>query len=76
MLSAALILAIALVASYVVQSVRTYYALKDFGGHWSAGWSRIWLLRTGSSGYMNKTFTAVNHKYGESLFRSLGISDL
>ena len=76
MLSAALLLAIALVALYVVRSIRTYYALKDFGGHWSVGWSRIWLLRTQSSGYMNKTFTAVNNKYGESMFRSLGVSHL
>ncbi|KXL51350.1 hypothetical protein M433DRAFT_60553 [Acidomyces richmondensis BFW] len=62
MLSAALVLGIALLAYYVVQSVQTYYALRQFGGHWSAGWSRLWLLRTQGSGEMNKRFTAINRK--------------
>lgn len=65
MLSLTLLLGIALFASYVAHCVRTYYALKDFGGHWSAGWSRLWLLKTQSSGYMNKTFTEVNQQYGK-----------
>jgi len=66
MLSAVLILGIALFVYYVVRSVQTYYALRQFGGHWSAGWSRLWLLHTQGSGEMNKRFTAVNRKYGES----------
>lgn len=66
MLSAALVLGIALLAYYVVQSVQTYYALRQFGGHWSAGWSRLWLLRTQGSGEMNKRFTAINRKYGST----------
>lgn len=65
MLSLTLLLGIALLAFYAARSVRTYYALRDFGGHWSAGWSRLWLLKTQSSGYMNKTFTEVNQKYGK-----------
>lgn len=65
MLPASLLLAIALLALYVLRSVKTFASLRHFGGHWSAGWSRIWLLRTQSSGHMNKTFTAVNDQYGE-----------
>ena len=65
MVPAALLLAIALVTLYVARSVRTFFALRHFGGHWSAGWSRIWLLRTQSSGEMNKRFTEINDKYGE-----------
>ena len=72
MLSATLILAIALVAIYVVRSVRTYSALNDFGGHWSTGWSRLWLLRTQGSGEMNKRFTTINNRYGESPYHFVG----
>ncbi|KAK3707533.1 hypothetical protein LTR37_012028 [Vermiconidia calcicola] len=66
MVPAALLLAIALVTLYVARSVRTFFALRHFGGHWSAGWSRIWLLRTQSSGEMNKRFTEINDKYGST----------
>ena len=65
MIAAPLLLAIALFALYVFRSVRTFYSLKHFQGHWSVGWSRIWLLRTQGSGQMNKIFTAVNDQYGE-----------
>lgn len=65
MLSATLILVIALVAVVVARSVRSYLGLNQFGGHWSVGWSRLWLLRTQGSGEMNKRFTEINKKYGE-----------
>jgi hypothetical protein len=65
MVPTAVVLAAAFVIFYVVQSVRTYFALRHFGGHWSAGWSRIWLLRTQSSGEMNKIFTVITDEYGE-----------
>lgn len=65
MVSTTLILAVAFLAFYVVRSVKIYYSLSHFGGHWSAGWSRIWLLRTQGSGQMNKIFTAVNDQHGE-----------
>lgn len=65
MIPAALFLVIALVILYVARSIRTFLALRHFGGHWSTGWSRIWLLRTQGSGEMNKRFTAINNKYGE-----------
>ncbi|KAK3071492.1 hypothetical protein LTR53_008537 [Teratosphaeriaceae sp. CCFEE 6253] len=64
MFAATLGLAFALVALYVFRAVRTHYSLKHFGGHWSVGWSRIWLLRTQGSGEMNKRFTAINRKHG------------
>lgn len=65
MIPASLVLVIALFAIYVLRSVRIFYSLKHFPGHWSAGWSRIWLLRTQSSGQMHKVFTAVNKQHGE-----------
>lgn len=65
MLSLTLLLGIALFAFHVARCVKTYNSLKDFGGHWSAGWSRLWLLKTQSSGYMNKIFTEVNQKHGK-----------
>lgn len=64
MLSVTLVV-IALVAFYVLRSIQTYLKLSHFGGHWSAGWSRIWLLRTQGSGQMNKIFTTINDRYGE-----------
>jgi len=65
MFAATLGLGLALLALYVFRTVRTYYSLKHFGGHWSVGWSRLWLLRTQGSGEMNKIFTEVNREYGE-----------
>lgn len=65
MVPVALILVIAIVTLYVARSIRTFSALKHFGGPRSTGWSRLWLLRTQSSGEMNKRFTVVTNKYGE-----------
>jgi hypothetical protein len=64
MLSTILLVSVAFVAIYVVRATARNNALKQFGGHWSAGWSRIWLLRTQGSGEMNLRFTALNEKYG------------
>lgn len=79
MVPSTLLLVFAFLTIYsVVRSIRRYYALKAFGGHWSAGWSRLWLLKTQSSGYMNKTFTEINRKYGEysHFFSSLGLVEV
>jgi hypothetical protein len=65
MASAAYFLAAALVVLYILRSIRTYLSLNQFGGHWSAGWSRLWLLKTQSSGEMHKRFAALNRKHGE-----------
>lgn len=65
MVAAAYFLVAAVALALVVRSVRTYYSLKEFGGHWSSGWSRLWLLNTQSSGEMHKRFAALNRKYGE-----------
>ncbi|CZT20651.1 related to pisatin demethylase (cytochrome P450) [Ramularia collo-cygni] len=56
----------AIFAFYVVRVVRQHHALRHFGGHWSAGWSRLWLLRTQSSGEMHKHFTAINKQHGST----------
>ncbi|KAF2479207.1 putative P450 monooxygenase [Neohortaea acidophila] len=66
MVSAAAFCLLALVAFYVVRSVRIFCSLRRFGGHWSVGWSRLWLLRTQGSGQMHKRFTEVNNKYGST----------
>lgn len=58
--------AVILIAWYIGSAVRTNRALRDFGGHWSAGWSRIWLLRTQLSGRMNVIFTELSQKYGKT----------
>jgi hypothetical protein len=69
MLSAALTLVIiALATIFVVRKAKRYRSLQAFGGHWSAGWSRLWLLQTGMSGQMNKRFTEITDKYGEFLW--------
>jgi len=65
MASAAYFLAAALAVVLIVRSIRTYLSLKQFGGHWSAGWSRLWLLKTQSSGEMHKRFAALNREHGE-----------
>lgn len=65
MVAAAYFLVAAVTLALVVRSIRTYYSLNQFGGHWSAGWSRLWLLNTQSSGEMHKRFAALNRKYGE-----------
>lgn len=46
------------------REIRTYLSLRQFGGHWSAGFSRLWLLRAGSSGRMHEYYTELNSKYG------------
>ncbi|KAK5108219.1 hypothetical protein LTR62_008675 [Meristemomyces frigidus] len=62
----ALVATLTLLTLYIYNSLRTYYGLRDFGGHWSSGWSRLWMLKTQSSGRMNKIFTKVNLKYGST----------
>jgi hypothetical protein len=64
MWSITLIGVIVLVAIYVFRNVNTYVELREFGGHWSAGWSRLWLLRCHRSGNMHKKFTKINEEYG------------
>lgn len=72
MLSAAALVLLAVLSLFIADSIRTYAGLKQFGGHWSAGWSRIWLLKANASGRMNKVFTTINDEYGMSyhLFRT------
>lgn len=76
MVPAAVLLSFAILAIIVARQVRRYHALKDFGGHWSAGWSRLWLLKTQSSGRMNKIFTDINKEYGMCNFFPLTCSPL
>lgn len=65
MSSALVLLLAALLTTFVARKVRTYYALRQFGGHWSAGWSRLWLYQAQSSGEMNKIFTEINREHGK-----------
>lgn len=61
----ALVLGVGLfLAITVIRKLRQYYALKDFGGPWSVGFSRLWLLWANGSGKMNIVFTKVNDTYG------------
>ena len=71
MVPTTLILTIAILTIFVARKLRAYYALKAFGGHWSSGWSRLWLLKTQSSGRMNKIFTDINREYGMCNFSLL-----
>ncbi|KAF2214085.1 hypothetical protein CERZMDRAFT_38503 [Cercospora zeae-maydis SCOH1-5] len=60
------LLVLAVFAVFIIRKTRRYCALKHFGGHWSTGWSRLWLLKTQGSGRMNRIFTDVNRKYGST----------
>lgn len=64
MASVALLLLVAALSYLLFRSLRQYNGLKAFGGHWAAGWTRLWLYTTVSSGKMNIYFTEVNDKYG------------
>ncbi|TKX23309.1 cytochrome P450 monooxygenase-like protein 23 [Elsinoe australis] len=61
----ALVLAVGLIVLYrLARKVQLYFSLRDFGGHWTAGWTRLWLLRVNNSGKMNEYFREINEKYG------------
>ncbi|EME83802.1 uncharacterized protein MYCFIDRAFT_53776 [Pseudocercospora fijiensis CIRAD86] len=66
MVAAAFLPLFAIVLLLIARKIRQFYALNHFAGHWSSGWSRLWLLRTQSSGRMNKIFTELNNKYGST----------
>ncbi|KAF2442588.1 putative P450 monooxygenase [Karstenula rhodostoma CBS 690.94] len=66
MLSIAPIIIIALVSVYIFRNVKTYLELRDFGGPWSAGWTRLWLLRCHLSGSIHTKFTEINNKHGST----------
>lgn len=55
-----------LVLLYVVSQLRTYYALTQFRGPKTAGFSKLWLWRATGSGHMNFRFQEVNDRYGMS----------
>lgn len=62
----ALVLAVGLIVLYrLARKVQLYFSLRDFGGHWTAGWTRLWLLRVNNSGKMNEYFREINEKYGK-----------
>lgn len=68
----AVVLAIGvLLAAVILKTIRQYYALKDFGGPWGVGFSRLWLLWANGSGKMNLVFTQVNDRYGMFISCSL-----
>jgi hypothetical protein len=57
--------AVAFCVYVVFRTLRQYYALKDFGGPWCVGLTRLWLLWANGCGKMHLVFTEVNDKYGE-----------
>ena len=64
-MASALILVAGLAIAFIVtRKIRQYYALREFGGPWSAGFSRLWLLSASRSGKMHLHYTAVNNQYG------------
>ncbi|KAF2104274.1 putative P450 monooxygenase [Rhizodiscina lignyota] len=54
------------VTLYFIHRARTYRALAQFGGPWSTGWSRLWLLRATASGIMQSYFKDVNDRFGST----------
>ncbi|KAF2841841.1 putative P450 monooxygenase [Patellaria atrata CBS 101060] len=66
MLSITFSAAILLFLLYIAREIRAYYNLKQFGGPWIVGFSRIWLYRSIMSGRMNIHFTELNDKYGST----------
>lgn len=58
--------AVTLLVLWALRKYRQSLALKEFGGHWTTRWTRLWLLRAHSSGRMNHIFTEMNDKYGGS----------
>lgn len=65
MLPVVLIVGLSLLFLYAVRTLQQYWALSEFKGPWSAGFSRLWLLKANGSGKMNLAFTEVNDKYGQ-----------
>ncbi|KAF2720369.1 cytochrome P450 [Polychaeton citri CBS 116435] len=51
---------------WLVKRIQVYYSLNQFGGHWSAGWTRLWQFKTQRSGQMHKLFTELNATYGST----------
>ena len=65
MLPALVIAFAALLAFVSIRTARQYYALRDFSGPWSVGFSRLWLLWANGSGKMHLVFTKVNDEHGK-----------
>lgn len=63
-ISAVVLVLSAGLALVVFRTVRRYYALSDFDGPRSVGFSRLWLLWANGSGKMHLVFTEVNDKFG------------
>ncbi|RFN54531.1 pisatin demethylase [Fusarium flagelliforme] len=59
-----LILFLATVTYLVISSVRQFYRLRHFQGPAWAAWTKLWLLRTVTSGRMHQIFYTTTKKYG------------
>jgi len=59
-----LILFLATVIYLVISSVRQFYRLRHFQGPAWAAWTKLWLLRTVTSGRMHHVFYTTTKKYG------------
>lgn len=49
---------------YIVHCLIQYVRLRQFKGPQTVGFSKIWLLRSVTSGMMHHRFLQVNRKYG------------
>jgi hypothetical protein len=59
-----IILFLAGVAFLVISTIRRFYRLRHFQGPSSAAWSKLWLLRTVTSGKMHRIIYETSKKYG------------
>ncbi|RBR23745.1 uncharacterized protein FIESC28_03450 [Fusarium coffeatum] len=55
---------LAVLTYLVIASVRRYHRLRDFQGPPLAAWTKLWLLKTVTSGRMHQIFYTTTKKYG------------
>lgn len=59
-----IILSLAIVTFLVISTVRSFWRLRHFQGPPVAAWTKLWLLRTVTSGRMHQIFYKTTKEYG------------